>query len=104
MNLADALVSKSYNDGDVIVNQGAIGDGMYFVEDGSINIVMDGNDGIERTVYLCLIILTSSRYSDLQRSKDRPLETAFFPQICFFKFGTGTSTIIDHWKLKTVIS
>ena len=50
MNLADALVSKSYNDKSVIVNQGAIGDGMYFVEDGSVNIVMEGNDGIERTV------------------------------------------------------
>ena len=50
MNLADALVTRSYPDRQIIVNQGDPADGMYFVEDGEILIVMVGNDGIERNV------------------------------------------------------
>ena len=50
MNLADALVTKTFDEGSVIVNQGDVGDGMYFVEEGQVDILMQGNDGIERKV------------------------------------------------------
>lgn len=38
MNLADALVSRSYDKGDRIIRQGDAADGMYFIEDGNISI------------------------------------------------------------------
>lgn len=46
MNLADALISKSYNDGDSIIKQDDVADGMYFIEEGtvSIRIVQDGGE------------------------------------------------------------
>lgn len=50
MNLADALVSQSYQDKDVIVKQGAAADGMYFIEQGQVLIVVKGEDGTEREV------------------------------------------------------
>lgn len=50
MNLADALASKTHKDGEVIFLQGDPGDGMYFVEEGSVDISMTGKDGIERHI------------------------------------------------------
>lgn len=40
MNLADALVLKNFSAGDVIFNQGDHGDGMYFIEKGSVKVTM----------------------------------------------------------------
>lgn len=41
MNLADALISKSYADGEGIIKQGDVADGMYFIEQGSVSIRID---------------------------------------------------------------
>ncbi|XP_065226682.1 cAMP-dependent protein kinase type II regulatory subunit-like [Planococcus citri] len=38
MNLADALIPRSYNNGECIIKQGDAADGMYFIEDGTIRI------------------------------------------------------------------
>jgi cAMP-dependent protein kinase regulator len=40
MNVADALVSKQFADGDLILKQGDGADCMYFVEDGEVRIAM----------------------------------------------------------------
>ncbi|XP_064633496.1 cAMP-dependent protein kinase type II regulatory subunit-like isoform X2 [Lineus longissimus] len=40
MNVADALHSKTFEDGDVIIKQGDTADCMYFVEDGEVRITM----------------------------------------------------------------
>ena len=50
MNLADALTSKSYTSGSVIIQQGDPADGMYFVETGEVSVTVVGNDGTERQV------------------------------------------------------
>lgn len=54
MNLCDALMPKSYNDGDLIIKQGDDADGMYFVEDGTVRITMtketDGDKEVEMEV------------------------------------------------------
>lgn len=48
MNLADALVPKTYSDGELIIKQGDAADGMYFVEDGEIKItVLDNGKEVE---------------------------------------------------------
>nr|CAD7433052.1 unnamed protein product [Timema monikensis] len=47
MNLADALVPRTYNDGDLIIKQGVAADGMYFVEDGVVQVTILGDDGQE---------------------------------------------------------
>lgn len=45
MNVADALHSRTYQDGDQIIKQGDSADNMYFVEDGEVRITMiDKND------------------------------------------------------------
>lgn len=67
MNLADALVTRSYPDRQIIVNQGDPADGMYFVEDGEILIVMVGNDGIERNVSIDFNTVVVSSQSSLYR-------------------------------------
>ncbi|XP_013786013.1 cAMP-dependent protein kinase type II regulatory subunit-like, partial [Limulus polyphemus] len=40
MNLCDALMPKTYPDGEMIIKQGDAADGMYFVEEGVVRIVM----------------------------------------------------------------
>ena len=50
MNLADALTSKTYARGTVIIQQGDPADGMYFVETGEVSVNVVGNDGTERQV------------------------------------------------------
>ena len=50
MNLADALVPKTFIDGEVIVKQGDPADGMYFIESGKVVVSMTGNDGSEKIV------------------------------------------------------
>ena len=49
MNLADALISRTFPEGSLIVRQGDTGDDMYFVEDGEVQVSMFGN-GEEKTV------------------------------------------------------
>ncbi|KRF98020.1 uncharacterized protein Dwil_GK21366, isoform C [Drosophila willistoni] len=44
MNLADALVSKSYEGGERIIKQGDAADGMYFIEEGTVSVRMDQDD------------------------------------------------------------
>jgi len=50
MNLADALTSKTYKRGAVIIQQGDPADGMYFIETGEVSVTVVGNDGSERQV------------------------------------------------------
>ncbi|XP_012254994.2 cAMP-dependent protein kinase type II regulatory subunit isoform X2 [Athalia rosae] len=47
MNLADALAPKHFSDGERIIKQGDIADGMYFVEDGLVKITILGDNGRE---------------------------------------------------------
>ncbi|XP_032455859.1 cAMP-dependent protein kinase type II regulatory subunit isoform X2 [Nasonia vitripennis] len=47
MNLADALVPKHFSDGEQIIKQGDIADGMYFVEQGVVRITILGDKGHE---------------------------------------------------------
>jgi len=48
-NIADALVSQSYKDGERIINQGDRANGMYFVENGAL-VVLKGIGGEEKPV------------------------------------------------------
>jgi len=56
MNLADALVPKYYQDKDCIINQGDPGDGMYFVEEGIVNVLVTSETGEQ--IKVCLLKLT----------------------------------------------
>ncbi|XP_058790003.1 cAMP-dependent protein kinase type II regulatory subunit [Phymastichus coffea] len=47
MNLADALIPKHFSDGQQIIKQGDIADGMYFVEQGVVRITIVGDNGKE---------------------------------------------------------
>jgi len=48
-NIADALVSQAYKEGEKVVNQGDRANGMYFVESGTL-VVLKGIDGDEKPV------------------------------------------------------
>lgn len=50
MNLADALISKAYDDGELIIMQGDTGDGMYFVEEGTVRVTMTKDDNQETEI------------------------------------------------------
>lgn len=52
MNLADALVPKYYQHNDCIINQGDPGDGMYFVEEGIVNVLVTSEIGEQ--IKVCL--------------------------------------------------
>lgn len=47
MNLADALVPRSYEEGELIIKEGDAADGMYFVENGTVKISVVDDDGKE---------------------------------------------------------
>lgn len=47
MNLADALVPKHFDDGELIIKQGDQADGMYFVEKGIVRITILDESGHE---------------------------------------------------------
>ncbi|XP_075217108.1 cAMP-dependent protein kinase type II regulatory subunit isoform X1 [Lycorma delicatula] len=49
MNLADALIPRTFDNGDCIIKQGDAADGMYFVESGVVQILVkgDNNEDVE---------------------------------------------------------
>ncbi|XP_077292919.1 cAMP-dependent protein kinase type II regulatory subunit isoform X1 [Arctopsyche grandis] len=49
-NLADALVPRQFSDGELIIKQGDSADGMYFVEDGTVRISLNRDDGKEMEI------------------------------------------------------
>ena len=52
MNLADALYSRSFEDGEIIINQGDQANCMYFVESGKVRIVRE-QDGEKKEIKIC---------------------------------------------------
>lgn len=56
MNLADALVPRSFADAEVIIHQGDAADGMYFVEAGEVRITVAKDKGKEVEVSIHKII------------------------------------------------
>jgi len=50
MNLADALVPRSYSSGEAIIRQNDSADGMYFIEDGTVRVVKVDHNGVEKEV------------------------------------------------------
>lgn len=47
MNVADALMTKTYSDGERIIKQGDCADGMYFIESGEVRITILGDNNQE---------------------------------------------------------
>eukprot|EP00127_Corallochytrium_limacisporum_P004132 Clim_evm77s157 gene=Clim_evmTU77s157 len=43
--VADALVTKTYQDGDTIISEGEEGDAFFFVEDGTVTVKVNAKDG-----------------------------------------------------------
>ena len=62
MNLADALVPRSFAEGEVIVRQGDPADGMYFIEMGTVIVSMIGNDGAEKIVRKTCLTLSMLKF------------------------------------------
>ncbi len=54
MNVADALTPKTYASGEVVVTQGDPADGMFFVEDGIVEVYVEGGVGNRKKVYLII--------------------------------------------------
>jgi len=76
MNLADALVPKYYQDNDRIINQGDPGDGMYFVEEGIVNVLVTSETGeqikvcVNLGVGFCLITLSNPQTPQTLRNSN----------------------------------
>ena len=52
MNVADALLTRTFNDGEAIIKQGEQAQCMYFVEQGSVRIVRE-QDGRSKELKVC---------------------------------------------------
>jgi len=52
MNLADALLPRTYADGERIIEQGDTADGMYFVEEGTVRITIQNENNTQVEVTL----------------------------------------------------
>lgn len=50
MNIADALLSKNYANGELIIKQGDEANGMYILESGKVSVVARSTNGEEKTV------------------------------------------------------
>lgn len=50
MNIADALVSQTYADGEQIITQGDPANGMFFVESGTVSVLKKSSNGEEKIV------------------------------------------------------
>uniref|UniRef100_A0A2R5LHM2 cAMP-dependent protein kinase type II regulatory subunit n=1 Tax=Ornithodoros turicata TaxID=34597 RepID=A0A2R5LHM2_9ACAR len=69
MNLCDALMPRSFTNGQVIIKQGDDADGMYFIEDGTVRITVKKDGGHEAEVSR----LTKGDYfGELALLTDRP--------------------------------
>jgi cAMP-dependent protein kinase regulator len=66
MNLADALIPKTYASGDVIVRQGDPADGMFFVEAGMVDVFVASGSGTRKKVQarqaLCCQSISNNLY------------------------------------------
>ena len=62
MNLADALVPRSYSNGEAIIRQGDSADGMYFIEDGTVRIVKVDHNGVEKEVCSTLLFILQGKF------------------------------------------
>ena len=67
MNLADALVPRTFTDGELIIEQGDDADGMYFVEEGTVRITRaeQGQDEVQVRHHRGCTELTSPRLFSL---------------------------------------
>lgn len=65
MNLADALVPKTFKDGESIINQGDEADGMYFIEDGEVNIMVVDKDGEDKEEKLINSVAKGGYFGEL---------------------------------------
>jgi len=48
--MATGSLGKVYGDGQVIIQQGEVGDCMYVVQDGQVEVILEGGDGQEHCV------------------------------------------------------
>ncbi|CAG5118008.1 unnamed protein product [Candidula unifasciata] len=90
MTLADALVSRVYQDGEAIIKQGDDPDGVYFVEDGTIRITMASPDGTEKEIG---VKTTCTYFGELALIENKPrtasvyavgrVKVAFLERDCF---------------------
>ncbi|GFR33071.1 cAMP-dependent protein kinase type II regulatory subunit [Trichonephila clavata] len=62
MNLCDALMPKSYSDGELIIKQGDEADGMYFIENGNVRITMIKETADNKEVEMDVTTLTKGQY------------------------------------------
>ncbi|XP_044571784.1 cAMP-dependent protein kinase type II regulatory subunit isoform X2 [Drosophila ananassae] len=90
MNLADALVSKSYDNGARIIKQGDAADGMYFIEEGTVSVRMDQEDAEVEISQLGkgqyfgeLALVTHRPRAASVYATGGPVKLAFLDVICF---------------------
>lgn len=74
MNIADALISRSFQDGHAIIKQGDEADGMYFIEEGSVSVrIKKGDQEVE------VVTLQKGKYfGEVALIEDKPRTAAVY--------------------------
>ncbi|KAJ8047456.1 cAMP-dependent protein kinase type II regulatory subunit [Holothuria leucospilota] len=88
MNLADALVSKQYSDGDCIISQGDDADGCYFVEEGTVRVSMKNKTLLLSSHHHCYLssamlcaIIQRSDGSEAEKEVSRITKGQYFGEL-----------------------
>lgn len=73
MNIADALMTQTYSNGDIVIKQGDPANGMFLVEAGLVDVVVRTDDGVEKTVNA---IQDGGYFGELGLMNNRPRATS----------------------------
>ncbi|XP_030388221.1 cAMP-dependent protein kinase type II regulatory subunit isoform X2 [Scaptodrosophila lebanonensis] len=103
MNLADALISKTYENGQRIIKQGDEADGMYFIEEGTVSVRMD-QDNSEIEISLLgkgqyfgeLALVTHRPRAASVYAVGGPVKLAFLDVVCFERLLGKCSHLLER--------
>ncbi|XP_076465845.1 cAMP-dependent protein kinase type II regulatory subunit-like [Babylonia areolata] len=82
MTLADALVTQVYEDGEAIIAQGDLADGMFFVEEGQLKVTITSQGGREQEV------------------SQQQLDTAYFGELALLNNKPRTASVYAVGRVK----
>jgi len=77
MNIADALITETYTNGDLVIKQGDPANGMFIVETGLVDVVKKNDNGEEKTVSS---VKEGGYFGELGLMNNRPRATSIVAQ------------------------
>lgn len=104
MKVADALTTKYFNKGDIIMKQGDAADGMYFIEEGRVSIYKNRDDGrsdvlvgkVTKGQYFGELALLTKEHRRATVKADCDVKTAFIDKDSFERLLGKCVDVLAH--------